>query len=517
MENVEEGQIVDTHYPGASNPAVSYSCWLPSRAPLHSMSAAALKVTTESRPSSRLAVTVTVPGDRCKASYEDALTSLGRSIKLPGFRQGKVPRTVLMQQIGVIRIKATALEKLIDSVWRDAIDQESIEPISQPDLSSDFESLLESFDPGQELTFTLEADVAPSPKLKSTKGLKAEFEAVDYDASRVDAMLEDSRKQLATVIPVEDRAAEKGDIGVLSFKGTFSDDNSEIEGGSAESMDVDLEHGRMIPGFIEGVIGMKIGDSRTVDCQFPDDYPKEDARGRKAAFLIELKDLKTRELPALDDAFAKQASEQETLADLRLELEKRLKDDAERRQTSNRRDALLTALVEQLEVELPEVLIQQESRNLLEQTAAQFAQQGMDVKSLFTPDLVRNLMQNSRPEAEDRLRRSFALTALAEAEEIKVDDNDIEAKLTEVRKDLSPDAKVDPERLRQAVMDDLIHDRLMSWLEENSTLTAATVKAEKTAKAEKTSKAKKTGKKDAQASTGKGSGDADGSEANADS
>ena len=261
----------------------------------------------------------------------------------------------------------------------------------------------------------------------------------------------------------------------------------------------------MIPGFIEGVIGMNIGDSRTVDCQFPDDYPKEDARGRKAAFLIELKDLKTRELPALDDAFAKQASEQENLADLRLELEKRLKDDAERRQTSNRRDALLTALVEQLEVELPEVLIQQESRNLLEQTAAQFAQQGMDVKSLFTPDLVRNLMQNSRPEAEDRLRRSFALTALAEAEEIKVEDNDIEAKLTEVRKDLSPDAKVDPERLRQAVMDDLIHDRLMSWLEENSTLTAATVKAEKAAK------------KDAKASTGEVSGDADGSKANADS
>ena len=467
------------------------------------MSAAALKVTTESRPSSRLAVTVTVPGDRCKASYEDALTSLGRSIKLPGFRQGKVPRTVLMQQIGVIRIKATALEKLIDSVWRDAIDQESIEPISQPDLSSDFEGLLESFDPGQELTFTLEADVAPSPKLKSTKGLKAEFEAVAYDASRVDAMLEDSRKQLATVIPVEDRAAEKGDIGVLSFKGTFSDDNSEIEGGSAESMDVDLEHGRMIPGFIEGVIGMKIGDSRTVDCQFPDDYPKEDARGRKAAFLIELKDLKTRELPALDDAFAKQASEQETLADLRLELEQRLKDDAERRQTSNRRDALVAALVEQLEVELPEALIQQESRNLLEQTAAQFAQQGMDVKSLFTPELVRNLMQNSRPEAEERLRRSFALTALAEAENIAVDDKAVDDKVEEVKKDLSADAKIDPARLRQAVMDDLIQEQLMSWLEENSTLTEKAPSAEDAATDEKPAAKKKPATKTKAASKSK--------------
>ena len=435
------------------------------------MSAAALNVTTESRPGSRLAVTVTLPGERTKAGYDDAITKLSRSVNLPGFRKGKVPRTVVVQQIGSLRIKATALENLVDAAWRDAIKQESLEPISQPDLTDGFEGLLENFQPGSDVSFTLEADVAPTPTLKGTKGLKAEFETVAYDASRVDAMIEDSRKQLATVVPVEGRAAEKGDIAVLGFKGTYTDDGSEIDGGSADSMDVDLEHGRMIPGFIEGVIGMKAGETKTVDCQFPDDYPKEDARSRKAAFEIELKDLKTRELPELDDAFAKQASEQETLADLRKDLEQRLKDDAERRQTSNRRDALVAALVEQLEVELPEALIQQESRNLLEQTAAQFAQQGMDVKSLFTPDLVRNLMQNSRPEAEERLRRSFALTALAEAESISVDDKAVDDKVEEVKKDLSADANIDPDRLRQAVMDDLIQDQLMGWLEENSTLT----------------------------------------------
>jgi len=435
------------------------------------MSAAALKVSTESRPSSRLAVTVTVSGERCTASYEEAIKSLSRSINLPGFRKGKVPRSVLVQQLGGVRIKATALEKLIDNAWRDAIKQESLEPISQPDLSSGFDGLLESFNPGAELTFTLEADVAPTPKLKSTKGLKAEYEAVAYDPSRVDSMIDDSRKQLATVVPVEGRAAQKGDIAVLGFNGTYSDDGSEIEGGSADSMDVDLDNGRMIPGFIEGVIGMNVGDNKSVDCQFPEDYPKDDARGRKATFAIELKDLKTRELPELDDAFAKQASEKDTMADLRKDLEQRLKDDAERRQTSNRHDGLVKALVDQLEVDLPEALIQQESRNLVEQTAAQFAQQGMDVKSLFTPDLIRNLMQNSRPEAEERLRRSFALTALAEAEDIKLDDSAIDTKLDEVKKDLSADAKVDPERLRQAVMDDLMQEQLMSWLETNSTLT----------------------------------------------
>ena len=467
------------------------------------MSAAALNVTTESRPGSRLAVTVTLPGERTKAGYEDAITKLSRSVNLPGFRKGKVPRTVVVQQIGSLRIKATALENMVDAAWRDAIKQESLEPISQPDLTDGFEGLLESFQPGSDVSFTLEADIAPTPKLKSTKGLKAEFETVAYDASRVDAMIEDSRKQLATVVPVEGRAAEKGDIAVLGFKGTYSDDGSEIDGGSADSMDVDLEHGRMIPGFIEGVIGMKAGETKTVDCQFPDDYPKEDARSRKAAFEIELKDLKTRELPELDDAFAKQASEQETLADLRKDLEQRLKDDAERRQTSNRRDALVAALVEQLEVELPEALIQQESRNLLEQTAAQFAQQGMDVKSLFTPELVRNLMQNSRPEAEERLRRSFALTALAEAENIAVDDKAVDDKVEEVKKDLSADAKIDPARLRQAVMDDLIQEQLMSWLEENSTLTEKAPSAEDAATDEKPAAKKKPATKTKAASKSK--------------
>ena len=148
------------------------------------MSAAALKVTTESRPGSRLAVTVTVPAERTKASYEEAITSLSRSINLPGFRKGKVPRTVVIQQLGAVRIKASALETMVDGAWRDAIQQESLEPISQPELSGGFEGLLDAFTPGEDVTITLEADVAPTPKLKSTKGLTASFEPVAYDPAQ---------------------------------------------------------------------------------------------------------------------------------------------------------------------------------------------------------------------------------------------------------------------------------------------------------------------------------------------
>lgn len=449
------------------------------------MSAASLKVKTTSRPGSRLAVEVAVPAERCKESYEAAVSRLSRTINLPGFRKGKVPRAVLLQQIGPLRIRATALESMVDVIWREAIEQEKIEALGQPDLTDGFEKLLDAFDPGKELTVTLETDVAPVPKLKSTKGLKAEAESVSFDASKVDEMIEQSRRQMATLVPVENRAAATGDVAVVGFAGTYSDDGSAIEGGSADSMDVELEDSRMIPGFVEGIVGMAIGDEKTVECQFPEDYPKEDARGRKASFVINLKDLKTRELPELDDAFAKQASDKETMAELRADLEQRLKDDAENRQKSNRHDALIAALVEQLEVELPESLVQQEVRNLVEQTAGQFAQQGMDVKSLFTPELVRNLMESSRPEAEERLRRSLALSALAEAEGLKVEDGDIDAKVKEVKKQLAGQGDIDPQRLRDAVIDDLLREKLLGWLEDNSTVTEKAPEADDTKPAKK--------------------------------
>ncbi|MFO8236810.1 MAG: trigger factor [Prochlorococcaceae cyanobacterium] len=438
--------------------------------------APALKVTATPRPGSRVALEVAIPGSRSQASYEAAVDKLSRSVRLPGFRTGKVPRPVLLQQIGPLRVRATALEELVDAACRDALEIEKVAAIGRPELSEGFELVLERFEPGSDLTITLELDVEPTPTLRQTKDLRAEAETVSFDPARVDELIEQSRRQLATLVPVDDRAAAGGDVAVLSFKGVYADSGEEIEGGSSDASDVELEEGRMIPGFVEGVIGMAVGDTKTIECQFPETYPQEDAAGRSARFEITLKDLKTRELPVLDDAFAQQASDKQTLAELRQDLETRLKEDSERKARAARHDALLDALVEQLEVDLPETLIQQEVRTLIEQTAGQIAQQGMDVKKLFTPDLVRSLMDTSRPEAEQRLRRSLALQALAAAEAIAVADDELEAKVKEVRRNLSQEGAqegaIDPQRLRQVVADDLLRDKLLAWLEENSTISA---------------------------------------------
>jgi trigger factor len=462
--------------------------------------ASGLKVSTQPRPGSRVALEVAIPGGRCQASYDAAVDKLSRSVKLPGFRKGKVPRSILIQQLGPLRIRATALEDLVESVCRDALQQEQIEVLGRPELQEGFEAVLERFSPGSELVLILEMDVEPSPTLKTTQGLKAEAAPVAFDPARVEELLEQSRRQLAALVPVEGRPVAMGDVARISFSGVFADTGEPIDGGSSEGMEVEMEEGRMIPGFVEGIVGMEVGASREVSCSFPESYPQEEAAGRPATFSITLIDLKTRELPELDDAFAQQASDKATLAELRTDLETRLKEDAERRHQANRHEALLEALVEQLEVELPETLVQQEMRNLVEQTASQIAQQGMDVKKVFTADVVRSLMDTSRPEAEKRLRRSLALRALAKAEAIAVPDAEVTTRLAEVRRELSNRPDLDEERLRLAVADDLLQEKLLEWLEAHSTISESTPSSEEEADAKPAGKAR-TAKK---AEAGKG-------------
>jgi len=413
-----------------------------------------------------------VPGERCKNSYDEALRKLSRSISIPGFRKGKVPKTVVIQQLGVKRIQASALESLLQKVWTETLDQEGIEPLCEPELEDGFETILENFNPEKTLILKLETDITPIPTLKKSSGLTAEVENLIFDPKKVDELIEQSRAQLATKVPVSDRAAQKGDIALVSFKGSFSDDGSEIEGGSADSIEIELEQGRMIPGFIEGVIGMNINDEKILKCEFPKDYHQEEAKGRKAEFNVSLEDLKIKELPELNDEFAKQASDKENMSDLRADLEKRLKEDNDRKQAKTRQDSLLDVLVKELEVDLPKSLIDQEVRIIVEQTAQNFAQQGIDVKSMFTPELVKSLMESSKGEAEKKLRQKFALKALAKSEKIEVSDKEINSKLEQVEADikLSNEKNIDAERLKEAITDDLLQEKLFAWLEENNTV-----------------------------------------------
>ena len=453
------------------------------------MSENKLKITTNSLPNSRIAVELEVPAERCRNSYNEAISHLSKTARLPGFRKGKVPKIVILQQIGTTRIQASALEKLLQKSWEEALEKENIEPLCEPILTNGFEDLLANFNPEKALKIILETDVAPSPTLKATKGLTAEAEKVTFDPKKIDDLIEQSRKQLATLVPVENRTAQMGDLAVVSFKGTYQDTGSSITGGSSESMDLELEKGRMIPGFIEGIIGMKINNEKSINCEFPQDYHQEDSRGRKAIFIVTLKDLKTRELPDLDDAFAKQASDKNNMVELRNDLEEKLRLEAQQKELKNRQDSLVNALVKELEVEIPKTLIDLESKNIVEKTARNFAQQGIDIKSVFTDELVQSLMNSSQKEAENNLRRNLALNALSKQENIDVSEEEIHAKLKEVKLELSNKKNIDENRLKQVISDDLLQEKLLKWLDENNTVIEIIPSKEKTSK-QKNSKTK---------------------------
>ena len=179
------------------------------------MSNPKLQIKTKPLPESRLAIEFQVPSEQCKKSFEDALSTLCKSADLPGFRKGKVPKAVILQQIGSKRIQASGLEKLLEAIWKQALKEESIEPLCDPELAGGFDSLLESFSTDKALKLTLETDVAPTPTLKATKGLTAEAEVIKFEKSKVDELIEQSRKQLATVIPVEKRSAAHGDLSLI--------------------------------------------------------------------------------------------------------------------------------------------------------------------------------------------------------------------------------------------------------------------------------------------------------------
>ena len=433
------------------------------------MTEQSLKVKTSSLPQSRISIQLDIPSSSCKSIFEDTIKTISKSVKLPGFRAGRVPKQVLIQRIGLPQLYASALEKIIDKYWKEALQVESIEPLCEPELEDGFESLLARFNPEENLKLILKTDVEPKLKLKKTKGLKIEIQKNKFDPKSIDEALEKSRHQLANIVPVNDRPAQMGDIAVISFNGIYKDSKKSIEGGSSESMDLELEKNKMIPGFVEGIIGMNINEKKELSLTFPKDYSHEESRGKEAIFEIELKDLKTKELPELNDEFAKQSGNNKTLKDLKKDIELQLKDNFEKTQKNIKTEALIDALCKELETEIPKSMIDLEVQNNIEQTAQRFAQQGMDVKSTFTPELIKSLAESSRPQAEKNVLSGLALKALSEQENINIEEIEIDNKLKEFEREIkqSPN-KIDIPKLREAIKNDLIKDKLILWLENNS-------------------------------------------------
>ncbi|NDJ20453.1 trigger factor [Nostoc sp. B(2019)] len=430
-----------------------------------------MKVTQEKLPASQIGLEIEITPEITKQTYEQVIKNLASTANIPGFRKGKVPRPILLQRLGITRIKAAALEELIQDGIEQAVKQEAIQAIGQPQLRSSFEDLINNYEPGKPLTISAAVDVEPEINLVQYTDLQATAEEVKYDPTQVESVLDKEREELATLIPVEGRAAQFGDIAVVDFKGMLAkaegeDETAEptpIPGGEATDFQLELQEDKFIPGFVSGMIGMNPGETREISAQFPDPYVNEELAGKAATFTVTIKELKEKELPELNDDFAQEVSDFETLAELRASLEDRYQKEAEDKTKTNKQEALLVELLKHVEVDLPATLIEQEVDAMLTQTAIRLSQQGLDVKKLFTQDIIPQLRERSRTEAIERLKRSLSLREISKRESIQVTPEEIQARVTELLEQYT-DQDIDAERLQSVVENELLTEKIIDWL-----------------------------------------------------
>ncbi|WP_298911521.1 trigger factor [uncultured Nostoc sp.] len=437
-----------------------------------------MKVTQERLPASQIGLEIEITPEITKQTYEQVIKNLASTANIPGFRKGKVPRPILLQRLGTTRIKVAALEELIQDGIEQAVKQEAIPAIGQPQLRSSFEDLIKNYEPGKPLTISAAVDVEPEVNLVQYTDLLFQAEEVKYDPEQVDSSLDKEREELATLIPVEGRAAQIGDIAVVDFKGVFSkaegeDETAEpevIPGAEATDFQVELQEDKFIPGFISGIVGMNPEETKEIAAQFPDPYANEDLAGKAATFTVTLKELKEKELPELNDDLAQEISDFETLEELRASLVEQYQKEADEKTETNKQEALLKELLKHVEVDLPATLIEQEVDAMLTQTAIRLSQQGLDVKKLFTQDIIVQLRERSRTEAIERIKRSLSLREISKRESIEVTPEEIASRVTELLEQYPEEQEVDEDKLRSIVQNELLTEKIIDWLLEHSSV-----------------------------------------------
>lgn len=233
-----------------------------------------MKITQEKLPASQIGLEIEIPAETAKNTYEKVIKEIAKTANIPGFRKGKVPRPILLQRLGANRIKAAVLDELIQDTFKKAIEQESINAIGNYKLRSDFEQLVESFQVGEAFTYQAAVDVPPEVNLGQYQGLTIKAEEVVYNPEDVDNLIKERQEKQATLIPVENRPAQMGDLVVIDFVGRKPGENEGEEGEvipntEASEYQTELKEGRFIPGFVEGIVGMNLDETKKITSNFP--------------------------------------------------------------------------------------------------------------------------------------------------------------------------------------------------------------------------------------------------------
>jgi trigger factor len=385
----------------------------------------ALKTTSTELGESRVRLEVEVPSDALERELLVAAEEIGRQLKVPGFRSGKVPPQVVIRQVGREAVLDEAVRRGLPGWYEEAVAEAGITTVGDPSI--DLSDLPEK---GSALAFTVEVGVVPPAKLGDIADIEVGRREPAIDPNEVQTELERMRESLASLETVE-RAAATGDFVVMDFAGSVG--GEPFEGGEGRGFVVELGSGRLVPGFEEQLEGAQAGDERTVSVTFPDDYPAEQLSGKDAEFAVTVKEVKEKRLPELDDELAVEAGGYDTLDELKSEIERQLKAADERAIEVEFRQAAVDAVVERSEVEIPHELVHAKAHEMWHRTAHRLSSQGVDPRRYLelSGKTEEELVVEAEPDAEQALRREAVLSALVKSEGIEVGDDEVEEALRE--------------------------------------------------------------------------------------
>jgi trigger factor len=380
---------------------------------------AAVKTTVTELPESRVRVEAEVTPDEVERSVQRTARAMGRDLRMPGFRKGKVPPPVVIQRMGREAVVDEAVRGQIGRWYLDAIDAAGIHPVGDPQL--DIGDLPGQ---GQPLTFSIEIGVRPTAKLGAYKGVEVQKREPGADEEAVQGELDALRERSARLETVDEPAGEN-DFIVIDYVGTIA--SEPFAGGEARDQLIELGSGRLVPGFEEQLVGAKAGEERTVTITFPDDYGADELKGRDAEFAVTINEVKRKELPELDDEFASDAAGFDTLDELREDVAAKLREADESRVEAEFREAVLDAVVENATVDVPDTLVEARARELWERMLHSLGHQGITRENYLriAGKTEEEIIGDARPEAEQVLRREAVIAAVVEAEGIEPSDGDV--------------------------------------------------------------------------------------------
>ena len=368
-------------------------------------------------------LTIEVAAEELEKAIEAAYQENKSKISIPGFRTGKVHRQMIERMYGKEVFYEDAANALIPDAYEKALDECEEDIVSSPSID------VVQIEAGKPFIFTAEVALKPEVKLGKYKGVKVEKADITVTDEEVDAEINKERENNARNIEVTDRAVKDGDITTLDFEGFV--DGVAFEGGKGENYPLTIGSGAFIPGFEEQLIGAEIGKEVEVNVTFPEDYQAEDLKGKAAVFKCTVKEIKEKQLPELDDEFASEVSEFETLAEYKADVKGKL----EERKAKEAKDAKEAAVIEEIvkdsEMEIPEAMLATQQRQMVDEFAQRIQMQGLSIDQYFqfTGSSYEQMIEQVKPQAEKRIQSRLVLEAVAKAENITATDEDYEDEL----------------------------------------------------------------------------------------